>query len=124
MSILSKVPVAVMDAKLRVPASRAADASQAALKEVESRFAAALLQAALPNSKSMFGKGLAGSVARDALIDGVAKAVAASGALGIVRVAAAGPVAAAVAGGPVLQQGVLQQGVPQQGVLQQGRPER
>ena len=49
----------------------------------------------------MFGKGIAGSVARDALINSAAKALAASGALGIVRAAEARPVPVVVADGSV-----------------------
>ena len=100
MSATSKIPAFVMDPKGHASVSRAADASKLALKEVETRFTTALLQAALPNSKSMFGKGLAGNVARDALINGVAKALAASGALGIDRAAEAKPAPAAASDGP------------------------
>ena len=101
MSSVSKIRASVMDPKLLDPVSRTGDATKAALKEVETRFTTALLQAALPNSKSMFGKGIAGSVARDALINSAAKALAASGALGIVRAAEARPVPVVVADGPV-----------------------
>lgn len=85
------------------PAPRPEGAAQKALpvvmKEIEARFAASLLDAALPKSKGLFGKGVAGSMARESLVNRIAQVMAEQGALGLYKpLAKAGqpPAAAAV----------------------------
>ena len=62
---------------------RTASATAAAMKEIETRFAAALLDSALPRSKATFGKGLSGSMAREGLVGQIARIIADKGVLGI-----------------------------------------
>ena len=48
--------------------TKATHASKMALREIETRFTAALIDAAMPKSKSTFGRGFSGSVAREHLV--------------------------------------------------------
>lgn len=72
------------------------------MKEIEMRFAASLLEAALPKSGSSFGKGLAGNVARGHLAEQLASALVKSDSLKLFANAgpASAPASLAAAGSP------------------------
>jgi hypothetical protein len=70
---------------------RTGDAPAMAFKELELRFASTLVDAALPKSKSMFGGGVGGTVAREALVNSLASSVASNSALGIARMLCTSP---------------------------------
>lgn len=78
-----RIPAANVETSLAPPAGGRPASTRAALKEVEARFVAALLDAALPKGTSTFGKGLAGSIAREKLVERIAALVADNGLLGI-----------------------------------------
>lgn len=63
---------------------------QAVTKEIEARFCVALLDAAMPKGKALFGSAVSGSVARERFIEQVARAIADVGALGIVKATGVG----------------------------------
>ena len=65
------------------PTSAPPMVAAAAMKEIEARFSASLLDSALPKGKSVFGKGLAGSIAREALVNRISQILSESGLLGI-----------------------------------------
>ena len=76
-----------MDAdKPFMPTARAASGPHAStMKEIEQRFTAALLDAALPKAKAIVGKGLSGSIAREHMVNSVGRIIAEYGAFGIHR---------------------------------------
>ena len=74
--------------------ARAPSTGRAAMKEVEVRFGAALLEAAMPKGKASFGTSLAGTVAREKMIEHIARIVADNGGLGIARLADGAPASA------------------------------
>jgi hypothetical protein len=78
------------------------DARQLTMRAIEVRFAAAMVESALPKSQSSFGKGLGGSVAREHLVDRIAEVLADSNALGIAKAIElrAAATAAGTTGGP------------------------
>jgi hypothetical protein len=62
-----------------------ADAKRLAMRAIEVRFAAALVDSAMPKSAKSFGKGLAASIAREHLVNQIAQVLADSNALGIAK---------------------------------------
>lgn len=67
--------------------SAPADAKRLAMRAIEVRFAAALLESAMPKSDMSFGKGLSGSIAREHLVNQIAQMLSDSNALGIAKAA-------------------------------------
>ena len=64
-----------------------ADARRLAMRAIEVRFAAALVESAMPKSASTFGKGVSGSIARENLANQMAQILSNSDAIGVARAA-------------------------------------
>lgn len=62
-------------------------AKRLAMREIEVRFAAALVESAMPKSGASFGKGLSGSIVREHLVERIAHVLSDSNALGVARAA-------------------------------------
>lgn len=58
-----------------------------AMRAIEVRFAAALIESAMPKSGASFGKGISGSIAREQLVNRIAQVLSESNALGIAKAA-------------------------------------
>lgn len=67
--------------------SAPADAKRMAMRAIEVRFAAALVESAMPKSAKSFGKGLPGSIAREHLVNQIAQVLSDSNALGLGKAA-------------------------------------
>ena len=61
------------------------DAQRLAMRAIEVRFAAALVESAMPKSVSAFGRGLPGSIAREHLVNQMAQVLAVCNALGVAK---------------------------------------
>lgn len=79
----STLPTAAIAGFRPVQKHSAAPGSSRVTREIETSFVAALLDAALPKGKSIFGKGLSGSIARESLVHQIALAVSERSLLGL-----------------------------------------